>query len=124
MNKEITGSLIWAGGVIALALGATVARQQGLIDADMVNRIVMGAIGLMVAWWGNQAPKRFAPGARAQQVNRVAGWSLAVSGLVYGGLWAFAPMEAALWGGCGAIILGMAVTIGYCLSQRGRATAA
>ena len=124
MNKEITGGLIWAGGVIALALGATFARQQGLIDADMVNRIVMGAIGLMVAWWGNQAPKRFAPGVRARQVNRVAGWSLAVSGLIYGGLWAFAPMEVALWGGCGAIILGMAVTIGYCLSQRGGATAA
>jgi hypothetical protein len=124
MNKEIASGLAWAGVIIGLALCATLARQLGYIDTDTVNRIVMGAIGLMVAWWGNQAPKRLAPTTRARQVTRVAGWSLALSGLVYAGLWAFAPFDVALWGGCGAIIAGMAVTIGYCLSQRGGAKAA
>ena len=30
MNKELIGSLAWAGGMIALALGATFAQQAGL----------------------------------------------------------------------------------------------
>jgi len=54
----------------------------------------------------------------------VAGWSLAISGLIYAGLWAFAPMDTALWGGCAAVITGIVVTFGYCLSMKNRATAA
>lgn len=124
MNRDIAQSLAWAGGIIALALAASFARQEGYIDADMTNRIVLGAIGLMIAWQGNRMPKALAPTASARQVNRVAGWSLALSGLVYAALWAFAPFQVALIGGCGAIILGMAVTFGYCLSLRSRVKAA
>lgn len=124
MNKEVIGSLAWAGGIIALALGATWARQQGYIDTEATTRIVLGATGLMIAWYGNQMPKRFVPSHRARQVTRVGGWSLALSGLVYAGLWAFAPFDVALIGGCGAIIAGIAVTVGYCLSLRDRAKAA
>ena len=54
----------------------------------------------------------------ARQVQRVGGWSLVLSGLVYAGLWAFAPMNVALIGGCGAVLLGIAVTIAYCVSVR------
>jgi len=124
MNREFVGSLSWGVGIIVLALVATWARQQDYIDADTTTRIVFGAIGLMIAWYGNQMPKRFVPGARARQVTRVGGWSLALSGLVYALLWAFAPFDVALVGGCGAIILGMAVTVGYCLSVRRKAGAA
>jgi len=124
MNKEITGSLLWAGAIIGLALAATFAEQQGYIDGDMTTRIVLGATGLMIAWYGNRLPKSLAPGGRARQVNRIAGWSLALSGLVYAALWAFAPFQVALIGGCGAIIVGMAVTIGFCLSQRSKARTA
>ncbi|HYC74005.1 ammonium transporter [Brevundimonas sp.] len=123
MNREVVGSLAWAGGIIALALAATLARQQGYIDTEMATRLVLGATGLMVAWYGNQMPKRFVPSERARQVTRVGGWSLALSGLVYAGLWAFAPFDVALIGGCGAIILGIAVTVGYCLSVRDKAKA-
>ena len=124
MNKEIAGSLAVAGALIGVALCATFARQQGYIDTDTVNRIVMGGTGLLVAWFGTRMPKTFAPTAHARRVARVGGWSMALSGLVYAGLWAFAPFDVALIGGCAAIILGMAVTIGYCLSMRGKATAA
>ena len=124
MNREVTGSLIWAGGLIGLGLCATVARQQGLIDSETVNRIVMGAIGLMVAWYGNRMPKAFAPTACARQAARVGGWSMALSGLAYAGLWAFAPPSVALMGGTAAVLAGMAVTLGYCLWLRGRANAA
>ncbi len=124
MNRDLVGSLAWGVGIIVLALGATWARQQGHIDTETTTRIVLGATGLMIAWWGNRAPKAFVPDPRGRQVTRVAGWSLAISGLIYAGLWAFAPFNVALIGGCGAIIAGMAVTLFYCLSMRKRAKAA
>jgi len=124
MNKDLIGSLAWGGGIIALALAATWGRQQGYIDGDTTTRIVLAAIGLMIAWFGNQMPKRFVPSHRARQAARVGGWSMALSGLVYAGLWAFAPFDVALIGGCGAVIVGIAVTIGYCLSLKDRAKAA
>lgn len=124
MNKDLAGSLMWGGGIVVLALAATFARGQGYIDADTTTRIVLCATGLMVAWFGNRMPKTIAPGARARQAQRVGGWSMALSGLVYAGLWAFAPFDVALFGGCGAIILGIAVTFLYCLSLRNRARAA
>jgi hypothetical protein len=43
--------------------------------------------------------------------------------VVYAGLWAFAPLPVALWVGCGAVVAGMAVTLGYSLWLRGRANA-
>ena len=124
MNRNIMGSLAWAAAIIGLALLATAARSQGFIDQDTATRIVTGAIGLMVAWYGNQMPKQFAPSEKARRVQRVGGWSMAISGLIYAGLWAFAPLSVALWVGCGAIIAGMAVTLGYCFWVRGKAEAA
>lgn len=124
MNKELIAGLAWGGGIIALALGATFARKLGYIDGDTVTRVVIGMNGLMIAWYGNRMPKAFAPSARARQVARVGGWSMALSGLVYAGLWAFAPIPVAIIGGCGAVVAGMAVTIGYCLSLRSKAKAA
>jgi hypothetical protein len=124
MKKDVIPALIWAGGVIGLALAATLARQMGYIDGEAVTRIVIGANGLMIAWYGNRMPKTFVPDAMARRVHRVGGWSMALSGLAYAGLWAFAPFQTALIGGCGAILAGMAVTLVYCLSLRRRARAA
>jgi hypothetical protein len=124
MNRDIVGSLAWAVGLIALALAATFARRQGFIDADTVTRIVMGATGLMVAWYGNRMPKAVAPSACARQMARVGGWSLALSGLIYAGLWAFAPIHLALTFGCGAIVAGISATLAYGLRLRSRAKAA
>lgn len=124
MNRDVVGSLIWAGGIIGLALAARWALGQELIDADTTSRIVLVAIGLMIAWYGNRTPKSFVPSARARQARRVAGWSLAISGLIYAAAFAFAPMDVALILGCGSVALGIAVTFLYCLSLRGRAEAA
>lgn len=123
MRKELSGSLAWAGGIIAVALCATAARQAGLIDGDTVTRIVLVVTGLMVAWYGNRMPKTFAPSASARRVTRVGGWSMALSGLFYAGLWALAPFDVALWVGCGAIIAGILLTVWYCVSLRSRVKA-
>lgn len=124
MNKELVGSLAWGGGIVALALVATLARKLGYLDAETVTRMVIGANGLMIAWYGNRMPKTFVPDAWARKARRVASRSLVLSGLVYAGLWAFAPMQAAVIGGSGAIIVGIAVTLGYCLALRDKAKAA
>ena len=49
---------------------------------------------------------------------------MALSGLLYAALWAFAPLDVALIAGCGAILIGMAVTFGYCVALRNRMKAA
>lgn len=124
MNKELVGGLAWGGGIIAVALGMTVARKLGYVDGETVTRVVIGLNGLMIAWYGNRMPKAFAPSAQARKVTRVGGWSMVLSGLVYAGLWAFAPIQIAVAGGCAAVIAGIAVTLGYCLSLRAKAKAA
>lgn len=120
MKKEIVGDLAWGGGIVLLALGASFARNQGYIDQDTVLRIVIGATGLMIAYFGNRAPKLVAPSADARKITRVAGWSLFVSGLVYAGLWALAPIPLAITLGCSAVAAGMIVTLGYCFWLRAR----
>ncbi len=124
MNKEMIRGLAWAGGIIGLALAATYARRLGYVDRDTVTRLVIGLNGLWIAWYGNRIPKVFAPNACARHAKRVSGWSMVISGLVYAALFAFAPLQAAFFGGSGAILAGIAVTIGYCLSLRAKAKAA
>jgi hypothetical protein len=125
MKKELLVAVAWAGGIVLLALGARFARDQGYIDQDTVLRVVIGINGLMIAYYGNLAPKAVAPSVYAQQITRVAGWSLVLSGLVYAGLWAFAPIPLAITLGSGAVAAGMIVTLAYCfwLWRRARADA-
>jgi hypothetical protein len=123
MNKEILVALAWAGGMIALALAATLARNQGALDQDTVLRLVIGINGLMIAYYGNRAPKVVAPSAYALQIARVSGWSSVLSGLVYAGLWAFAPIQVAIIFGTGVVAAGLIVTLGYCFWLRRRARA-
>jgi len=50
--------------------------------------------------------------------------ALALSGLVYAGLWVFAPIDVAVAVGCGAVATGIAVTLAYSLMLRQKAKAA
>jgi hypothetical protein len=124
MNREITGGIVWGGGIVALAIGATLAHRLGYIEADTVQRVIFCSIGLMVAGFGNRIPKAVVASAHARRAKRIAGWSMVISGLIYAGMWAFATFTVATWGGFGAILAGIAVTMGYCLSLPSRANAA
>lgn len=123
MNKQLMTDLAWGVGILVVALVASMARKFGYIDSDTATRLVMGLTGLMVASFGNRMPKAWVPSACARQARRVAAWSLVLSGLVYAGLWTFAPIPTAVAGGSGAVLLGIAVTIGYCMAKRSRAKA-
>lgn len=120
MNKEIRVALAWGGGMVLLALSAKFAHNLGYIDQDTVLRVVIGINGLMIAYLGNRAPKAIAPSAYARQITRVSGWSSVLSGLVYAGLWAFAPIPVAITVGSGAVLAGLVVTVGYCFWLRAR----
>ena len=120
MNRNVVIDLAWGVGILMLALASTFARSHGWIDGDTVTRIVLGAIGLMVAWFGNRMPKRFVPSERARRASRFGGWSMALSGLIYAGAFAFAPLSVAVPLGTGAVGLGLVATLGYCLWLRGQ----
>jgi hypothetical protein len=122
-RKELQGSLMWAAGIVLIALAGSYARRQGLLEPETVTRLVIGLNGLMIAWMGNRMPKAFVPQVWAQRVRRVGGWSLTLSGLIYASLFAFAPMQVAVWGGTAAVVTGIAVTLGYCISLRNKAKA-
>ncbi|MFL9839658.1 ammonium transporter [Sphingomonas sp. ST-64] len=123
MNSETKVSLAWGAGLIVLALGLSSARSAGQIDHDTVTRIILGATGLMIAWFGNMMPKRFVPSQLARKVHRVGGWSLMISGLIYAGAFLFAPIQTAVYIGAGAVLTGIALTIGYCQLVRTKARA-
>jgi hypothetical protein len=113
MNNELIAGLAWGGAILAVALGATFARKLGYIDGDTVIRLVMGMNGLMIASNGNRLPKAVVPSASAQQARRVAGWAMALSGLVFAGMFAFAPISVAAKVGTGAVFAGVAIALGY-----------
>ena len=48
---------------------------------------------------------------------------MVLSGLIYAGLWAFAPLDLAFTAGCAVVVAGLVMTIGYCLSLRRKAVA-
>ena len=123
MIKESTAALAWGGGIFAVALGATVARKLGYIDGDTVTRLVIGMNGLMIAYNGNRLPKAVVPSACAQRARRVAGWAMALSGLVFAGLFVFAPIPVAAAVGTGAVLAGGAGTLGYSVWLHAKATA-
>jgi len=123
-RNGMLGGLALAGAMILLACAGAAARKAGYVDPDTITRIVTGTIGLMLAWWGNRMPKAFVPSACARQAKRVGGWSMALSGLIYAALFAFAPLRVANVAGTAVILSGLAVTIFYCWMLRHRRTLA
>lgn len=120
MHRDVMSGLAWGGAIVLVSIGSTTAPRLGVVDTDTVNRLVIGASGLMIAWFGNRLPKAVFANARDRSARRVAGWAMTLSGLVFAGLWAFAPAPLALSLGVAAVLAGIAVSFGYCLSTRGR----
>jgi len=89
--------------VAVLFLGSAVALKyaQGvsLIEPDTARRTIQVMVGLILAAYANLMPKDVGrwrsstlAAARAQSALRVGGWSMTLAGLIYAGLWAFAPL--------------------------------
>ena len=117
-RHDFAANLAWGGAILVVALVGRAIRNMGYMDPETLTRMVIGANGLMIAWMGNRMPKAFVPSACARRVRRVGGWAMALSGVVYAGMFAFAPLSLAYPVGAGAVAAGIAVTVGYCVAQR------
>lgn len=102
MIRTLGLSLALAVGFLALAAGLRYAASTGVIDEDMARRGVQVVIGLGLAAYGNLMPKQrgtmrgsIRAETAAQAALRVGGWSMALAGLIYAALWAFAPLAFA-----------------------------
>ena len=130
-KKSIVTGLTIAAVQVGGALLLTLARKQGMIDADTATRGGMVLIGLGVAAYGNTMPKigddAPPPSLRTavvkQAVSRVGGWTMVLFGLAYAGLWAFAPRDVASVGclvavGVAAVILLVYAAWGFVAYRR------
>ena len=105
---------------IAAAAGLRYAEGVGLLGPDGGRRGLQVLIGLGLAAYANTLPKQIGRArgsaraqSRAQAALRVGGWSFALAGLAYAGLWAFAPLAVADMAGTAAVAAALAATLCY-----------
>lgn len=100
--KPIVQALVLAVVFLGVAAALRYAASTGLIGEDLAKRSIQVLIGLGLAAYGNMMPKKggklrgsVRAETAAQAALRVGGWSMALAGLVYAALWAFAPLAFA-----------------------------
>ena len=100
--KPIGQALVLAAVFLGLAFALRYAGATGWISEDLSRRAVQVIIGLGLAAYGNLMPKQagkprasISAETAAQAALRVGGWSMALAGLVYAALWAFASLAFA-----------------------------
>jgi uncharacterized membrane protein YidH (DUF202 family) len=118
--KRLLVSMAVAGFILAAAAVLRYTQDLQIIDAEFARRTMQVIIGLILAVYGNFMPKHVAllrptcTTSRSQSVMRVGGWSMALAGLVYAGLWAFAPIAVADIASMIVVIAALFVMAGYC----------
>jgi len=117
MNKDIGIGLAWGGSMLALAIAAKFAHDQGYISYETTQRVV-AMNGLWMVYYGNRIPKKVAANGCTKTLQRISGWSSVLSGFIYAGVWVFAPIPLALTVGTVAVAGGVALTLGYAFWSR------
>jgi peptidoglycan biosynthesis protein MviN/MurJ (putative lipid II flippase) len=119
MIKRYAAPLALAAGLIVAALASKFAAGSGWIDTETAARIVQVVIGLVLVGYGNVLPKKLSrPRAtaegerRTQTALRTTGWTMTLAGLVWAGLWAFAPEAVARPLGMLAVAAALATALG------------
>jgi hypothetical protein len=121
-KSSIRGALILAGIQVGGALLLTLAHKQfGWIDGETATRGVMVLIGVVLVITGNAMPKKqegppsqtISDVAARQSILRVGGWALMTGGLIWVGLWAFAPRDIAEVGSIAAVATSVVVMVVY-----------
>jgi hypothetical protein len=119
-KQSIRRALVHTGALLAGTLALTVAHKAlGWIDQETTTRALMVIFGLFLAAMGNAMPKHNdGPdpqtaefGAVRQSITRVGGWAMLLGGLVWAGLWAFAPRDFAEVGSVAAIVTAVVVML-------------
>lgn len=105
-QKELTWALAGAAVLLLLPLGAIAARNWGLVEDpghDLPGRLYGIAAGLIVAAYGNIAPRKLVRHdldsprpARKQAAIRFSGWAFVLAGLANALIWALvSPIDLA-----------------------------
>lgn len=119
MTQRLGWAIALAVFILGSALALRYAESAGVLGADDVRRAMQVLIGLMLAGYANLMPKQgrglgsLSAQARAQTALRVGGWSLTLGGLIYAGLWAFAPLGIADTAGLVVVAAATLMTLGY-----------
>ena len=112
-RRRIVWNLGSAVVLLAGGVGLAAAKLSGAISADLMMRGVMVMIGLMGA--GSHLLAKTAgskaPSAHQQSSTRFFGWAMALAGLVWVSLWAFAPIRLAMIGAPAAVVSVLVVWI-------------
>ena len=105
-QKQLAWAIAGAAVLILLPLGAIAARSWGLVEDpghDLPGRLYGIAAGLIVAAYGNIAPRklvRYDPAsprlAARQAAIRFSGWAFVLGGLANAAIWIFvSPIDLA-----------------------------
>lgn len=117
----IRTSIAGAGLMLAVPLALTVLFTSGFETiTDAFEKRAMGiSFAVVMILWGNFVPKRAASlsgkecSPQGQQAfNRFSGLMFMTTGLLYGLIWAFAPLDFALPASMTVLGIGMAIMMG------------
>jgi hypothetical protein len=123
-KKVIRNALILAGIQLVGALLLTIAHKVfGWIDSETTTRGIMVLMGVMLVTVGNGMPKQQeGPPSQTvrdivvrQSITRVGGWAMMLGGLIWIGLWAFAPRDVAEVGSIAAVGTAVVVMMVYAI---------
>jgi len=124
-QRELGWAIFGAAILILLPLGAIAARNWGLVEDpghDLPGRLYGIAAGLIVAAYGNIAPRklvRYDPGsarpARRQAAIRFSGWVFVFAGLANALIWAtVSPIDLAAMLSMAPLALGLVLVFHRC----------
>lgn len=120
IRQDIVLGLKLGASMIVAALLLALARGQGWIDQTQVVRAFNIVLGLAFAVYSNLLPKMYGPPPRslrqatlAQAVRRVSSWTMTLAFLIWTALWIFASREFASIGSIAAVVVAIAISLGY-----------
>ena len=125
-SHDIALGVAAAALMILLALAASLAAKAGLlVDTEWARRSTMIVLGAYLALTGNALPKRLTPLAtstcdpvRAQAIQRVAGWTQVLTGLIVAAAWIVAPTDVAEFVTVVAVLTGVLVVSARIVTMR------
>jgi hypothetical protein len=103
VRHEILFAIILASLLILGSISATLAKELGIFDKDLVERIIGINIGLMLVVMGNYMPKKSTGSCstdtdkcrKSRVMQRFVGWTLVISGMLYALVWLFVDLNKA-----------------------------
>jgi hypothetical protein len=99
-SRPVCSAVLGFLGVTLIALAFALANKIGVIDADVAKRGIGLVIGFMIVVIGNYLPKLRAftwigTDASSTATERLAGWMLVLTGIVWIALFAIVPLNQA-----------------------------